>query len=80
MSENDLHTASGVLEYLHSTPFRCASVTPLSGGNANFTYRLHLQNPFEGRSTLVLKHAKPYVATAIDQPLGIERQVVMYSF
>ncbi|KAJ7292780.1 kinase-like domain-containing protein [Mycena rebaudengoi] len=66
----DLHT------YLENhQAFQCTTIEVLSGGLANFTFRLHLREPFEGRPSLVLKHAKNYVAFAKDIPFGVERQL-----
>ncbi|KAJ7697194.1 kinase-like domain-containing protein [Mycena rosella] len=74
-TEHDLSSAAGVQAYLLTTPFASTTVTPLSGGNSNFAYRLYLSAPYKGHSTLVLKHARPYVALAASIPLAIERQV-----
>ncbi|KAJ6542296.1 kinase-like domain-containing protein [Mycena vulgaris] len=74
-TEHDLSTASGVQAYLATTPFASTVVTPLSGGNSSFTYRLHLSTPYEGHPTLVMKHARPYVALSASKiPFAIERQ------
>ncbi|KAJ6495519.1 kinase-like domain-containing protein [Mycena vulgaris] len=74
-TEHDLSAASGVQAYLATTPFASTVVTPLSGGNSNFTYRLHLSTPYEGHPTLVMKHARPYVALSASKiPFAIERQ------
>lgn len=76
----DLTSVEGVEHYLSQTPFAASSVIPLSGGNANFTYRIILQQPYDIGSavrvhTVVLKHAEPYVATIKDIPFATERQV-----
>ncbi|KAJ7493839.1 kinase-like domain-containing protein [Mycena latifolia] len=74
-TEHDLSTVAGVQAYLAPTQFASTSVTPLSGGNSNFTYRLHLSAPYQGHSTLVMKHARPYVALSASKiPFAIERQ------
>ncbi|EIN13841.1 hypothetical protein PUNSTDRAFT_95201 [Punctularia strigosozonata HHB-11173 SS5] len=71
----DLSTADGVLRYLRGTPFSSSRVTPLTGGFGNFTFRLSLDVPFHGSCTVILKHAKPYVALNPSIPFNPERQV-----
>ncbi|KIY62564.1 hypothetical protein CYLTODRAFT_426815 [Cylindrobasidium torrendii FP15055 ss-10] len=60
-SDWDLSKAADVKLYLATTPFAATSVLPLSGGYSNFVYRLVLQTPYEGRTTLVLKHGKDHL-------------------
>lgn len=73
-ANHDLTTDSGVKAYVADAPFASHTITSLSGGSGNYTYRIHLSAPYEGQSTLVLKHAEPYVkGTTI--PFGLERQV-----
>ncbi|KAJ7508553.1 kinase-like domain-containing protein [Mycena galericulata] len=55
--------------------FASERIEALSGGTANFIFRLHLKEPFEGRTSLVLKHAKNYIASAQSIPFAIERQL-----
>jgi hypothetical protein len=72
----DLSTVAGVFQYLAQTPFASDQVYPLSGGTANFVYRIHLQTPVNDASTMVLKHAAPYVAAGGKEiPFAVERQV-----
>lgn len=70
----DLTTSEGVLAYLATTPFASASAKPLSGGSTNFIFRLQLNAPHEGRSMLILKHARPRMATNPDFSLPVSRQ------
>ncbi|KAJ7611973.1 kinase-like domain-containing protein [Mycena polygramma] len=72
--EHDLSTAAGVQAYLSTTDFACNTVTPLTGGTGNYAFRLHLLAPYKGQSTLVMKHARPYVAANKAIPFAIERQ------
>ncbi|KAH9031860.1 kinase-like domain-containing protein [Lactarius hengduanensis] len=72
--EFDLTTAEGVLAYLATTTFASASAKQLSGGSTNFIFRLQLNAPHEGRSTLILKHARPQMATNPDFSLPVSRQ------
>ncbi|KAH9065611.1 kinase-like domain-containing protein [Lactarius vividus] len=72
--EFDLTTAEGVLAYLATTPFASASTKLLSGGLTNFVFRLQLKAPHEGRSTLILKHTRPYSATSPEFSLPVSRQ------
>ncbi|KAI6098039.1 kinase-like domain-containing protein [Pisolithus croceorrhizus] len=74
-----LATAAGVQAYLENTAFASHTVDSLSGGFANFTYRIHLHTPIDGRSTFVLKYAPAYVAAPFmlgptQIPLSPERQ------
>ncbi|KAJ7597312.1 kinase-like domain-containing protein [Mycena floridula] len=71
----DLSVTSEVSLYLAQTDFAAKDVQPLTGGVGNFTFRVFLIQPFQGHSTVVLKHAKPYVAAHPDFPFTLERQV-----
>lgn len=52
---------------LSETPFACTSLTPLSGGNANFVFRGRLRNPLsssppkEGEGEILIKHGESFV-------------------
>jgi hypothetical protein len=75
-NSSDLTTIAGVRKYLTDTHFASDSVTVLSGGFANFAYRIHLNDAFEGKKTFVLKYATPYVASSGGtMALPTERQV-----
>lgn len=71
-----LAAPDGVQAYLENTPFASHTVDLLSGGFSNFTYRIHLHAPIDGRSTFVLKYTPPYVAMGghTRTPLSSERQ------
>ncbi|TFK41990.1 kinase-like domain-containing protein [Crucibulum laeve] len=71
----DLTTEDSVLEYLSATPFASTSVNTLSGGGANYTYRIHLITPYEGNLKLVLKHAAPYVKSIPTLAFDVNRQL-----
>lgn len=71
----DLTSPQDVHDYLSKTPFASREVVPLSGGNANYVYRLWLKNPYEGRDSVVLKHARPYVKNHLTLAFAVERQV-----
>jgi len=75
LDEIDLTTPQGVVVYVAPTPFACAKAEPLSGGSANFIFRLHLITPYQGRSTLILKHATPYAARIPEFSIPVSRQV-----
>ncbi|KAG1749770.1 kinase-like domain-containing protein [Suillus paluster] len=66
MADNnaDLTTSADVRKYLSNTPFASHTISVLAGGSANFTYRIHLNTPFEGKETFVFKYAAPYVAAS----------------
>ncbi|KAL1732093.1 kinase-like domain-containing protein [Schizophyllum commune] len=71
----DLTTPDGVLQYLSNTPFASRSATSMSGGTANFAYRVHLNAPYEGRSTLVLKFGRSFLEIEGQRvPFDIARQ------
>ncbi|CAK5282838.1 unnamed protein product [Mycena citricolor] len=72
--EHDLTTISGVKAYLEPTHFKAADVHVLAGGHGNFTYRLFLQTPLDGRATVVMKHSKSYSATNPQFSLDLARQ------
>lgn len=75
-SRLDLDTVAGVQAYLADTPYASDNITPLSGGTANFAFRLRLKSPVEGHATLIFKHAKPFVmASGIKIPFDLSRQV-----
>ncbi|KAF7319246.1 APH domain-containing protein [Mycena chlorophos] len=71
----DLATIDGVEAYLAETEFACSRVVPLAGGIGNFTYRLFLRNPYEQQTTVILKHAAPYLANRPGVPFAVERQI-----
>ncbi|KAF9008331.1 kinase-like domain-containing protein [Cyathus striatus] len=71
----NLTTEEGVRLFLVDTPFACTEVRTVSGGNANFVYRLHLIVPYRGNTTLICKHAEPYVRTMLDVRLSVDRQL-----
>jgi len=73
--QHDLSTEEGVRAYITGSPWTSTEIMPLSGGNANYIFRLRLATPFRGRETVVLKHAKPYVKSMKDVHLMQERQV-----
>ncbi|KAK7051882.1 APH domain-containing protein [Favolaschia claudopus] len=74
LHENDLSIPTGVQSYLSSTKFASHTVTPLIGGGGNWTFRLHLLEPFDGKKTLVAKHSRGYSAGDAPIALDIERQ------
>ena len=74
--DNDLATVAGVRKYLSDTCFASDHITALLGGFGNFAYRIHLNHPFDGKETFVLKYAAPYVAASGGtMPFPTERQV-----
>ena len=75
---SDMLTVAGVLRYLAPTAFASDEVHPLSGGTCNFVYRIHLRMPYNNVSTMVLKHAAPYIASSAQRmPFAVERQVLI---
>ena len=79
---NDLlATQAGIQTYLRNTAFASHSVDLLSKGAANFTYRIHLHTPVDGKSTFILKYALAFATPTtptggITQiPITTDRQV-----
>ena len=75
MTTLDLSNPQHVSQYLSATPWAAKSVTPLSGGYTNFTFRIELAEPYQGQETVVLKHGKSYVSVTDGSSLSVERQV-----
>ncbi|KAF9486426.1 kinase-like protein [Pholiota conissans] len=71
----DLTTEEGVRAYLAETPFAGTDIEALSGGMANYVFRIRLSTPHEGKETLVFKHAKPYTKEYHDLKFDLIRQV-----
>ena len=70
----DLTEPQDVHDYLSKTPFASTEVVPLSGGTANYVYRLYLKKPYEGRDSLVMKHGRPYIKDFSALAFSTERQ------
>ncbi|KAF9270753.1 hypothetical protein L218DRAFT_976431 [Marasmius fiardii PR-910] len=72
----DLAKIPDLREYLKDTPFAAEEINVLSGGNANFAFRIKLKTPYDGISTMVVKHAKPICfATEVQRfEFGVVRQ------
>jgi hypothetical protein len=70
--------ATKVLENLKGGPYACISLVRLSGGFANFTYRGILTCPLPGQtSTIIIKHAEPYIATNSSWKIDVIRSVLL---
>ena len=78
MAQQDLTTVDGVLNYLEQTAFASSRVEQLTGGGGNYTFRIHLRQPHRGRTTAVVKHAKPYIPGMRTVPFALYRQVRRY--
>jgi hypothetical protein len=74
-SSYDLTTEAGIERCLANTAFACTKAETLSGGNANFVFRLHLRQHYDGRGTLVLKHGQSYIKSLPTVAFDIQRQV-----
>ena len=77
MTGGDLATAAGVLVYLERTSFASSRVESLTGGFGNYTFRIYLREPYQGRTTLVVKHGKPYIPSMPSFAFSLDRQVRM---
>ncbi len=72
----DLSTIPGIQTYLSGTPFNATHIESLSGGYANFIFRLHLVQGYKGQSTVILKHGTAYVGSGDGRiPFSLDRQV-----
>lgn len=68
--------ASQVTQELGQTAFACMSLTPLSGGNANFIFRGKLQRPLhDGTAEIAIKHGEGFVALSPSIKLPTSRCV-----
>jgi 5-methylthioribose kinase len=75
MSSLDLTTVNGVRQYLSSHEHLVATeILPLSGGTANYAYRLNLESAYQGQLSLVLKYSAPYIPNHIDFAFDVIRQ------
>ncbi|XP_006454280.1 hypothetical protein AGABI2DRAFT_197185 [Agaricus bisporus var. bisporus H97] len=70
----DLTTEAGVEGYLSNTAFACTKAEALSGGTANFVFRIHLREARDGKETLVLKHGQLYIKSLPSIAFDIQRQ------
>lgn len=62
-------TLTELSSYLASASINYTSIQPLSGGTANFVWRLQTS---DGRTSIV-KHAEPYVASIPTMPFPVDR-------
>nr|A0A286LEZ6.1 RecName: Full=4-hydroxytryptamine kinase; AltName: Full=Psilocybin biosynthesis kinase [Psilocybe cyanescens]ASU62240.1 4-hydroxytryptamine kinase [Psilocybe cyanescens] len=77
----DLKTEEGLLSYL--TKHLSLDVAPngvkrLSGGFVNVTWRVGLNAPYHGHTSIILKHAQPHLSSDIDFKIGVERSAYEY--
>jgi hypothetical protein len=70
-----LTSAQAVEAFLAGTPFASRSVVILSDGHCNHAYRVHLLNPVDGHTSVVLKHALPWLRFRANVPFDPIRQV-----
>ena len=76
----DLTEPQDVHDYLLKTPFASTEVVPLSGGSANYVYRVYLKKPYDGRDSVVMKHARPYIKNLTTLALATYRQESNFFF
>lgn len=74
MSDLDLATEAGILSYLQRTNFASSKAKQLTGGFGNYSFRIHLRQPYQGSSTLVVKHGKPYIPGIRSMAFPLYRQ------
>ncbi|KAK7731624.1 hypothetical protein SLS63_005310 [Diaporthe eres] len=69
--------ASQVTRELGQTAFACTSLTPLSGGHANFIFRGKLQKPLDdGTAEIAIKHGEGFVALSPGLKLSTSRCIL----
>lgn len=72
----DLTTKEGVLSYLADhTAYDVVSVSLLSGGWTNFTWRIKLCTPLDEHRAIIVKHAAPYALYSKAVSISQERMV-----
>jgi hypothetical protein len=76
----DLSHPKHLEHYLSTTPWAAKSITSLSGGYTNFTFRIELVTPFQGQERVVLKHGKSHIPMAKEFSFSVERQVMFPSY
>ncbi len=65
-----------VEDELSGTPYACSSLTPLSGGTANYIFRGNLERELPGGvQAVVVKHGEPYAALSHTLQLPTSRCV-----
>jgi hypothetical protein len=75
-SVESLKHSEDIQKELMSTSYACSSLKPLSGGNANFTFKGLLTHPLEdGTQEVVIKHGEAYVALMPDLEIPTSRCV-----
>ncbi|PPQ98758.1 Psilocin Phosphotransferase (PsiK) [Panaeolus cyanescens] len=77
----DLKTVEGLIVYLTkclSLEVDSSGVKRLSGGFVNVTWRIRLNAPYQGHTSIILKHAQPHMSTDKDFKIGVERSVYEY--
>ncbi|PWY78442.1 phosphotransferase enzyme family protein [Aspergillus sclerotioniger CBS 115572] len=69
--------ATAIFKDLSETPYACSSLTPLSGGTANFVYRALLSHPLpDGTTSVIVKHSEAFVASNREFKLPAERCLI----
>ena len=74
MTTLDLSNPKHVTQYLSATPWAAKTITTLSGGYTNFTFRIELAEPYQGQEGVILKHGKS-IPLPKEFLLSTERQV-----
>ncbi|KAK2461532.1 hypothetical protein APHAL10511_005995 [Amanita phalloides] len=70
----DLTTEDGVRDYLKGTIFASRDIATLGGGTGNFAYRAKLDESYSGKTTVIIKHAQPYIKDLKTVPFDLSRQ------
>ena len=69
-----------VKKSLEGTPFEASTLTQLSGGSVNYTYKATLAKALDdGTKQVFVKHAEPYMKVRPDTALSLERGVSFFS-
>jgi len=74
--EASSRVADDTLKELAETQYACSRLDVLSGGTANYVFKGALKKPLpDGAETVIVKHTKPYLASATFYQLPPDRGV-----
>jgi hypothetical protein len=77
--EDDLLITELLQNLSETSSYTCSSLTRLNGGVANFVFRGVLSQPLKDNDSIIIKHAKDYVALNPNFKLSTLRCVCIMS-